>query len=272
MTVSSPPIALVDAPAGSPAPRRRRLAVLASGLLAALAAPAAAQDAAGLHLELTPYLWIAGVSGTLRTPLPTASQPSVSAGFGDVLSNLNAIPIMGAAELRYGQFGLVTDLIAISVKVGIKNGDAPLYSGGDVRVTQVIGTALGMVRVVDDGAQSLDLGLGVRAFGLSTDFTLNAGVLPAVSRSPGASWADPLIGARYRYGVAERWGVTLAGDFGATSSHDQTWQALGTVDYRIGMQTAVHLGYRHMNFIYGSAAVHQNMRMSGPILGATFQF
>ncbi|WP_431268741.1 hypothetical protein [Dankookia sp. P2] len=255
---------------------RRGLAAWALGpaLAAASLGQAAAQDAAlpQLRLDLTPYLWVAGVSGSLHTPLPGAPGQDVSARFGDVLTNLNAIPLMGAAELRYGRLGLTTDLVAISVRAGLKPINGPLFSGGDVQLTQVIGAAMVTARVLETGGHSLDLGIGLRAFGLSTELSLDAGLLPGTSRSPGASWADPLIGLRYHLDITPRWGATLAGDFGATSSTQQTWQVLATADYQAGERTVLRAGYRHLAFSYGSVPVHQDMHLSGPILGATFRF
>jgi len=254
---------------------RSRLAAWALGPALTIAAigPAAAEEATPqLRFDLTPYLWIAGVSGSLRTPVPGAPSPEISARFGDIFTNLNAIPVMGAAELRYGRFGLNTDIIGISVKVGLKPIDGPLFSGGDVRLTQVIGTAMFSARLLEEAGHSLDLGLGVRAFGMATKFTLDPGLLPGTSKSPGTSWADPLIGLRYHLDLTPGWGVTLAGDFGGTSSTQQTWQGLATVDYQVGEATLLRAGYRHLAFSFGSAALHQNIRLSGPILGATFRF
>jgi hypothetical protein len=34
----------------------------------------------------------------------------------------------------------------------------------------------------------------------------------------------------------------------------------------------MRIGYRHLQFQYYSDVLRQNMRMSGPILGATMQF
>ena len=46
--------------------------------------PALAQDAApGLRLDLTPYLWIAGVSGTLRTP-SSRTKPYSARAFAQI--------------------------------------------------------------------------------------------------------------------------------------------------------------------------------------------
>ena len=165
---------------------RQGLAALALGPALAIAAigPTAAQDAAPpqLHLDLTPYLWVAGVSGSLHTPLPGAPGQDVCARFGEVLTNLNAIPLMGAAELRYGRLGLTTDLLAISVRAGLKPINGPLFSSGDVQLTQVIGASMVTARVLETDGHCVDLGIGLRAFGLSTKFSLEAGLLPGTSK------------------------------------------------------------------------------------------
>ena len=85
---------------------------------AILVSQARAQESSPPQLQfyLTPYLWIAGVSGTSQTPFPGIPTQSASASFGQVLSHLDAIPIMGGAEVRYDWFGLLTDIIEISVK------------------------------------------------------------------------------------------------------------------------------------------------------------
>lgn len=41
------------------------------------------------EISVTPYLWVAGIGGTLSTPLPRAQNLSASADFGDLLSNLS---------------------------------------------------------------------------------------------------------------------------------------------------------------------------------------
>jgi hypothetical protein len=220
---------------------------------------------------ITPYLWIAGVSGTLQTPNPRIPDQSASAGFGDVLSHLDAIPIMGSAEIRNDRFGLLTDIIAISVKTDASlNG--PLFSGGSVRLTQVIGTATGSYRVVDAPNQALDIGIGVRAFGMATNFTVNPGLLPGFTKTPGASWADPIGAVRYHIDLDPSWGFTLYGDGGGGPDAQVTWQVLGTVDYRITPSTVMRIGFRHLQFQYMGNRLQQNMSMTGPILGATFRF
>jgi hypothetical protein len=195
----------------------------------------------------------------------------VEASFGDVLSHLDAIPIMGAIEARYGSVGILIDIIAISVKSDISTRNI-LFQSGSAKLTQVTGTALFAYRAVDDATQFLDVGIGVRAFGMSTKFELNPGVLRGFSINPGASWADSIFGARYHWGFSPKWGVTAYGDVGGGPDSQLTWQLLGTIDYQISKATVMRLGFRHLQFQYYGNILHQNMGMNGPILTGTMEF
>ncbi len=220
---------------------------------------------------VTPYLWIAGVSGTVKTPNPNIPEQQVDASFGGVLSHLDAIPVMGAVEARYGAFGVLTDFIAISVKADFPTKNF-LFSGGSAKLTQFTGSALFAYRAIDSENQSLDLGIGVRAFGMSTRFELNPGLLRGFSVDPGVSWANPIIGARYRLGFSPQWGLTAYGDVGGGPDSQLTWQLLGTIDYRISQFTTLRVGYRQLQFQYYGNILRQNMGMSGPIITGTMQF
>mgnify|MGYP001810198425 CR=1 FL=1 len=215
--------------------------------MAGLAASGGA-DAAEPEFALTPYLWMAGVTGTLGTAVPVIPAQRVEADFGDVLSNLNAVPVMLAAEFRQGRFGILTDLVAISVETGITP-PGPAFSGGEARLRQVIGSALLAWRVVEDGPAALDLGLGLRAFG----------------------WVAPVAGLRYRHAFGANWAATFYGDIGGAGG-DLTWQALATLDYRMNDSITLRAGYRWLSFERDDGPLRQEMGLGGPLLGATIRF
>lgn len=248
--------------------RKRRVFGCGAALLAGLAAGARA-EAAEPQFSLTPYLWIAGVTGTLSTA-PSGATQRVEADFGDVLSHLNAIPVMLAGEFRQGRFGILADLMAISVEAGVAT-PGPAFSGGEARLRQVIGSALLAWRVVEEGPSALDLGVGLRAFGISTRFTLDPGALPGRRIERDSAWASPILGLRYRHGLAEGWAMTLYGDIGGAGG-DVTWQALATIDYRVSERTTLRAGYRWLSFERDDGPLRQEMGLGGPLLGATIRF
>src|SRR5262249_38968961 len=88
--------------------RTRRLTLLRAVLLALLTA-SAARDAApksadGWTFQVTPYLWLAGIGGSVTAP--NGDSASFSAGIGDVLSHLDG-GLMLLGEARHGRFGIL---------------------------------------------------------------------------------------------------------------------------------------------------------------------
>jgi opacity protein-like surface antigen len=246
-----------------------RIPLYGAALVGLAAGPSAAQPAE-TQLSLTPYLWIAGVSGTLGTNSETLPDASVGADFGDIFSNLSAIPVMLAAEIRRGRFGLMADLVAISVEADA-NTPGPVFSGGETRLRGVIGSVLATWRVAETERGQLDIGVGLRGFGLSTRFTVEAGLLPGRQFERDANWVNPIVGLRYRHDLGAGWATTLYGDIGGGGG-DLTWQAMATIDYRLGDRTTLRAGYRWLSFERESGALSQDIGLGGPILGASFRF
>jgi opacity protein-like surface antigen len=257
-------------PKGSMLMRRVRHLLLPAPILAALSVGAAAEDGRRVQVALTPYLWVAGVSGTLGTTSGTIPDSRVGADFGDILSNLNAIPLMLAGEIRQGRLGLMTDLMVISVEAGADM-PSPAFSGGEARLRGIIGSVLAAWRVAETERGQFDLGVGLRAFGVSTRFTLDPGLLPGRRIERDANWVNPVVGLRYRHDLGAAWATTLYGDIGGGAG-DLTWQAMATIDYRLSDRTTLRAGYRWLSFERESGALSQDIGLGGPILGATIRF
>lgn len=252
----------------------RRLAILlvvVAGLLAA--SGARGQEAPGLSFSATPYLWIAGISGTVTTPFQRAPQRNVEVDFGDTLSNLSGLAFMGTAEMRYGRFGLLGDFLTLSVESDIATPRDRLFAGGTGRVTATMGSILGAYRIMEDDRNALDLAAGVRPWSISTRLSLNQGALSARTLKNTASWTDPVLGLRYSRRLGGRWTATFYGDvggFGAGS--DLTWQVVGTVDYRVSNLVSLRAGYRHMQVEHSRRGTDVDIGLSGPILAVAFRF
>lgn len=254
------------------APRLAGLA-FATAIAALSLAPAARAEEPGLNFAVSPYLWIAGISGKVTTPFQRVPEKSVEADFGDTLSNLSGFAFMGAAEMRYGRFGLLGDIMTLAVESDINTPRDRLFSDGKGRVTTTTGTVLGLFRLVEDGTHALDIGAGVRPWSLTTKLTLNEGLLPARTLKPTLSWTDPVLALRYSVRFSGSWGASFYGDvggFGAGS--DLTWQLLGTVDYNLTNSITMRLGYRHMQVEHRKLGTDIDIGLSGPIIASTFRF
>jgi hypothetical protein len=217
-----------------------------------------------------PYLWLAGITGSIKTPLGSSSG---NARFGSILSNLSAIPVMGAAEVRRDRFGFLADFIYLQVKTDVTT-PGPLFGDGKAKVTAVMGTALGTYRVVDSPRQVLDLGIGVRVYGLTTDLSVGQAILGPASTSLSSTWADPLLAARYQVGLGGGFAANFYGDVGGFGAGSElTWQLMGSLSYAVNDWIDVGLGYRHLAIDYKpTKRTELDLGMSGPFLSARFRF
>jgi len=238
---------------------------------------ACAQDAAapgGYQFFVTPYLWLASVHATTLTPIDRVPQVDSNVSTIDLLSKLKGAPFMGSFEARYGNWGFLADVIHLPVGTNITTRNV-LFQGGNAALKVNTGTGIALYRFFQDPAQFVDAGLGFRAWGFSSNLSLNSGLLRGASASPSGGWTDPLIGARYYRDLGNGWGLTSYGDVGGFGIGAHTdWQVLGTVDYTLSPSWNLHLGYRSLNFnIAGSQGRFGfDVHMRGPILAGTFRF
>lgn len=126
----------------------------------------------GLQVIGYPYFWLAGLNLAIETPLARAPQVNISAGAGEILSDISYMPFMGAAELRYGPFGVLADGLHIPLGVPITTRNV-FFSGGSSAVVLDVATGDALYRLLDQPEQTVDAGLGFRFWGASAVTTLN---------------------------------------------------------------------------------------------------
>ncbi len=169
--------------------------------------------ASGLQATVTPYLWLSGINAAIDTPLRRAPLVDTSVGAFQLLGDVNGIPFMGALELRNGPFSLSGDVLHVPVDTSITTHNI-FFQGGSAALNVNTGTALLLYHALEEPVQSLDAGLGFRAWDFYSDLTLNGRIVRTVDVSPTATWADPLIAARYHRDFGNGFGFTTYGDLG----------------------------------------------------------
>lgn len=263
----------------------RRVPGLALGLALPLAAaplalptPAAAQTVAsggamaeaaqGWQFNVTGYLWMSGINMSITGPNGrTASQDY---GFFDIIDHLHGMPFMGAAEARYGRFGILGDLIHLPVGGNIAT-DNVLFRGGSVNMNTTIGTVVGLYRPIIDPAGTLDIGGGIRAYGVSALTTLHAGLAPGRSGSAWASTTDPIISVRGHLNLGNGFGLDAYGDIGGFGVGTKlSWQLIGAVDYQVSQSINLKLGYRYLQA--DMEKKDATIKIGGPFLAASYRF
>jgi hypothetical protein len=239
--------------------------------------PSTAQEATGpggVQIFITPYLVLFGVYATTETPLARAPTVNSSVGPFELLGDLDGMPFLGAAEVRFGRIGLLGDVLHVPVETTITTRNV-FFQGGQAALTTNTGTALALYRLFEEPNQYADLGGGFRAWGFGVNVRLNPGLLPGASVNQRAGWGDPLLAGRYHYNFGNGFGGTAYGDFGGFGLGAHTdWQVMGTVDYALNSWIDLHLGYRSLNFNYTTevGSVGFNVHMRGPIFAGTFRF
>jgi hypothetical protein len=256
------------APGGPPAPPPLSAPVLSQPP----ALPPPGTPTSGLQVIVTPYLWLANVNAAISTPLARAPVVDASVGAFQLLGHLDGAPFLGSVEFRDGPFSLLGDVIHLPVGANIATRNV-FFNGGNASLTTNIGTAVFLFHAVDQPVQSLDGGVGFRAWGVSSELTLNGGLLPTISVNRSAEWGDPLIAARYHRDFGNGFGLTAYGDLGGfgVAAHVD-WQVVGTLDYTLKPWVALRLGYRSLNLTASGSDLGYNVHMKGPILAATFRF
>ncbi len=258
-----------------------RSTLLPMAMVAALIAigpcPARAQqavDPSGLQLSVTPYLWFPHIDSRIRTPIPEEGSITQTINYDQIFNHLSWVPFMGSVEGRYDRYGVFVDYIHLPVRSGFSTHDV-LFNGGTADLVFDVATVDFLYRPIAQPQQSLDVGVGVRPWGVETNLSFNSGLLPGRSVQPGGSWADPLIAARYHRELGSGFALTVYGDVGGFGLAAHTdWQVVGTIDYALRSAIDLHLGYRSLNVNYSlnNRPVGFNENLNGPIIAGTFRF
>lgn len=226
----------------------------------------------GLQVIVTPLLALTNVNTSINTPLARAPVVNTSVGVGQLLSHLDGVPLMGAIELRDGPFSLLGEVLHVPVSANITTRNV-FFNGGSASLTTNIGTAALLYHFLDEPLQSIDAGIGFRTWGVSSELTLNGGILPTTTINRHADIEDPLIVARYHRDFGNGFGLTAYGDVGGfgVSAHAD-WQLLGTIDYALKPWVALRAGYVSLNVSASGGALGYVVHMKGPIIAASFRF
>jgi opacity protein-like surface antigen len=262
--------------------------LLASGSMM----PAVAADLAPMpetsewRFTIAPYAWGVGLSGDVgvfgRGPV------EIDIPFSDIIQDLN-FAAMAAGEMHNGTWGVFFDVNYTSLSADasksrvLERVPASAEVKAEVDVTEFIGTIMGQYRAIDSDQATLDVMAGGRYWNVQNDVSVKATVAgdgPAgivlsrdLSGSDGASWVDPMVGAKARINTSmpvyfTGWG--MVGGFGVGS--DFSWDVMGGVGYEWTEKFSTVLGYRALGVDYENDGFVFDVVQQGVALGAVFNF
>jgi hypothetical protein len=196
----------------------------------------------------------------------------VSKSFGDLVEDLDAAFFVSGLA-RTGRFVAVADLShSASSREGLVRTplpQAPVIPGSG-RLEQTSLALLGGARAFDQDSLSVDVLAGLRAFWIRASVSAPA---LGLSRSPGIDIVDPVVAVRVNGRIADGWSVLAYGDLGGFGADSEfTSQLLLTVNARITPRIWMSAGYRSLTLDYRGDDTRADLRLGGPMLGATFTF
>lgn len=234
----------------------------AAAVLFATPAWATTETVPAWSAQVTPYIWATAISGKMR-PLAGIPTIGIDASFPDLLEDLDgAFFLSGLA--RRDRVVLLGDLSYASASRSGRVGPG-IPAEGRLRQTSL--TLAAGYRAVDAPEVSLDLLGGARSWWVRTSVTAPS---LGVSASRELGFTDPLVAMRLNARLAPRWSAILYADLGVGLR--DTIQMLGTVNYKMHDSVFVSGGYRELRLDYDSGGTRADMKIAGPLLGATWVF
>jgi len=222
----------------------------------------------GFHASVTPYIWFAGVHGTVGA---LDHEASVHASFGDIFNYLN-IGAMATVDARYNRIVMPFDFLWMKLS---DEKSVPFDEGAvsvKAKMTETLITQKIGYRFVDSQKVKVDALFGLRYWHVSTGLTLQP---PQIQNgfSQSANWVDGLGGGRIQLALTPKLSAIIAGDAGGGSAK-LDYQIAGLVGYNLNRKLALVLGYRYLAVDYrpnGNAKFIYDVAMPGLVGGLTIK-
>jgi hypothetical protein len=241
------------------------LIVLALMFICPLAYAEDSSDTKAWEFSLAPfYLWAVNMEGDVR--IKNVAAP-VDLEFGDIFDSLEGFFTAHFEGWWRQKWGFLFDVSYID----ISDSQATPAVTVDVDLQSVMTEFVGFYRFTK-GPHALEPLAGIRYTSLEVD--VEGAILGIIPFKTGEDegWVDPIIGARYKYNVNEKWSVALRGDIGGFSiGSDFTWNVAGLIHFQPWKHVGFAGGYRALDVDYesgsGLSKFEYDVLMYGPIVG-----
>ena len=213
-----------------------------------------------------PYLWLAGINGTVGVgDVTTDIDPS----FSDILDSLN-FGFMGVFEARKNRFMVITDLLYISLEE-TQDTPGPLFSALTANSKTFMLSPVVGYRLAEKEGASLDAIVGIRFWHTSTRLEFEPGLLAGRVADSSKNWADVIAGLRGQVHLTRAFSLIGRGDLGGGGS-DFTYQLFGGVGIDVSKSASLFAGYRYLDIKYTRGDFLFDGAFKGVVLGAAFRF
>ena len=217
-------------------------------------------------LDLTPYLWVAGIQAETSLPDMPPSTPSEATRFDTRISG----GAMLAMQARYRSVGLFADFAWLQLDSEASN-PGPAFSDGNLKSDFIHSTVALSYRFPLDGRFHAELLAGARLWYVSADIKYQGGVLPGFNVSGNQTWVDPVFGANLGFDLSPHWSLLTRGTAGGAGL-GLGWEVMGGVSYQFNDSCSAAIGYRYLHEDYSHNRFYINTDIQGFIVGVGFHF
>jgi hypothetical protein len=239
--------------------RNARLLALVLGIPAAAHAQGAPDR---WTVELTPYLWAAGLDGNTAAD-GAGSEIDTDYKFFS-LDNLD-FALGTAVEARKGRWAILGDAMYVEFSDAFDR--AP---NSEVELSCGVFDMVGLM--ASSNGLPLELVFGLRYVALKS--TVDIAPIPRAEARE--SWLDPLIGLRFVYDFNDRWSVALRGDVGGDgiSSHssDLATNVSAIFGWHLNDKLTLRGGYRMLQMDFDGDDLVLDATLQGYVFGASWAF
>lgn len=234
-------------------------------------APNDSKSDSSWQFAVTPYVWLSGLWGDVGVT-PAIPPEHVSLSPWEVLSHLG-FGAMGAIEARHGPFVIASDNLyvseAFSTHIGIRD---PNFLHASLKSKVFISTNVVGYRAFDHDGTSLDVLAGARLDNVDTSLHLT-GPRNVFAADKSKFWADPIVGLELRGPISSKWSYSAYGDVGGFGAGSKlTGQVFVAAHYALSRRWDAFAGWRYLYTDYDHEGFVFRTTMTGPLLGATYQF
>ncbi len=243
-------------------------------------ATAAAEATSPWSFNLTPYLWLPGVTGSYRAG---PKSKAVDVNFINIADNLDSFPLafMGRFEAHYERFGFYLDGVYANLNFKDRTGPHGLAGVGLTTDLGVMDYGL-MYRLFGaspadrsnwQGKKTSSNRLDVYVGGRTLWLTNTLDPKRVSERSASATLTAPIIGGRFGIDINPDWFVMADGNLGGFGADNVsfTGNLQGMVGYRFHMgelPASAELGYRALRITTEpTKRIETNTTLHGPFVG-----
>jgi hypothetical protein len=215
--------------------------------------------------NLVPYLWAAQYVGT-----DGDGDVEGDTEGNEIFSDLSLSGFMLFGEWRRSRWNVFGDWTwaKASSDARLSFGRDKLEGVVDIKGHIVQGAA--GYEVFRNDRSHTDLFAGMRYLHMNAGVKFKSGLFDGASLDGSDDWADAILGIRGTARFGENWHMTYYADAGAGGS-DFTWQAMASVGYGFSWGY-LNAGWRHLYVDYDSGSLKLDAYLTGPFIGAEFNF